>query len=111
MKLCTLCSYIRQHIRWIMIVLTMGVATGPLFAQGFQVKPMLMEFTAPAGRSAETVLELSNTTTENLNLDVRLVELGQTIDGSWQLIEPDSGNRHLEPLFRPALGQPRDWVR
>ncbi|MEX0655612.1 MAG: hypothetical protein WD151_15930 [Phycisphaeraceae bacterium] len=52
---------------------------------------MRMELAVPAGRTAETVLELRNTTTdETRDMALRLVELSQTPAGSWQLIEPDS---------------------
>jgi hypothetical protein len=54
-------------------------------AQGFQVKPMQMAVTAPPGRTGETFLELSNTTTEPLVLDLHVVDLSQNATGSWQI--------------------------
>lgn len=81
----------RASLRWLAILLLFCIAVpGNLFAQGFQIKPMQMDMTVPAGRISETQLELSNTTTENLTLNIRLVELTQSIEGSWQLVWPDS---------------------
>lgn len=60
-------------------------------AQGFQVKPMKMDMVVPVGKISETTLELANTTTDNLSLDVRLVELTQDKTGSWQILPDDDG--------------------
>lgn len=61
-------------------------------AQGFQVKPMKMDMVVPVGKVSETTLELANTTTENLSLDVKLVELTQDKTGSWQILRDDASN-------------------
>ncbi|MGB3086841.1 MAG: hypothetical protein WBC53_03800 [Phycisphaerae bacterium] len=59
--------------------------------QGFMVKPMKMEFAPRAGQTVEKILELRNTgADEARTLDLRLVELTQTKEGSWQIIEPGS---------------------
>jgi hypothetical protein len=58
-------------------------------AQGFQVRPMQMDYTIPAAKISETELVLSNTTTEDLALDVRVVELTQASNGSWQIVSND----------------------
>ena len=60
-------------------------------AQGFMVRPMKMEIAARPGQTVETVLELRNTGAEEARtLELRLVELAQSSDGGWQIIEPGS---------------------
>jgi hypothetical protein len=64
------------------------LAASPAFGQGFMVKPMKMEFTARPGQTVETVLELRNAgADEAKTLELKLVELAQNSDGSWQIIE------------------------
>ena len=66
-------------------------ASGSAHGQGFMVKPMKMEFTARAGQTVETVLELRNAgADEAKTLELKLVELSQGSDGSWQIIEAGS---------------------
>ncbi len=60
--------------------------------QGFMVKPMKMEFSPRLGQTVEMVLELRNTgAKEARTLELRLVELSQQSNGSWNIIEPGSG--------------------
>ncbi len=61
-------------------------------AQGFMVKPMRIEVPAVAGRSVEVPLEIRNTGGgEVRDIELRLVELSQSTDGGWSLVEPASG--------------------
>ena len=61
-------------------------------AQGFMVKPMTMTISAVPGRTSEVPLEIRNTAGGAAGtIDVRLVDLSQRPDGSWDVIEPKSG--------------------
>jgi archaellum component FlaG (FlaF/FlaG flagellin family) len=61
-------------------------------AQGFMIKPMRLEVAPAAGRSVEVPLEIRNTAGGEAGIiDLRLVDLTQSMDGSWRLIEPSSG--------------------
>jgi len=69
----------------------MFAAPGNAHAQGFMVKPMKMEFSARAGRTVQSVLELRNTGAEGARtLELKLVELTQGSHGNWEIIEPGS---------------------
>jgi len=59
-------------------------------AQGFMVKPMRIELTARPGELLETVIELRNTTSQKQSLEFLPVELTQSQNGSWQIIDPAS---------------------
>lgn len=72
--------------------------------QGFMVKPMRMEGMAPAGQAIDMLLEVRNIEgTRPVVVDLRLVELSQTIDGGWRLIEPGSEDTS-------ALLSSREWA-
>jgi hypothetical protein len=74
------------------IAVLAGGFSVPALAQGFMVKPMRMEITAAAGRVTEIPLEIRNTSGEEArNIELRVVELTQDVDGTWGLIEPSVG--------------------
>lgn len=60
--------------------------------QGFMVKPMRLETMAAAGQAIDVPLEIRNISgAGSIPVNLRLVELSETADGGWRLIEPDSG--------------------
>ena len=77
------------------LVLLAGMAIGvaaPAFAVGFMVKPLRMEVAPFPGRTVSVPLEVRNVFGADVGtVNFHLVELTQGHDGSWQLIEPDSG--------------------
>lgn len=79
-------------LRLALAVILVVCASVQAQAQGFQVKPMKMDMVVPVGKVSETTLDLANTTTENLSLDVRLVELTQDKTGSWQMLSEPSAS-------------------
>lgn len=88
------------NVRLLVLVVTLlAFACPQAQAQGFQVKPMKMDMVVPVGKISETTLELANTTTENLSLDVRLVELTQDKTGSWQILSEPSAPRESTSAF------------
>lgn len=71
------------------VALTASIAGAS--AQGFMIKPMRLEVAPAAGRAFEVPLEIRNTAGgEAGTIDLRLVDLSQSMDGSWKLIEPSS---------------------
>ena len=76
---------------WRPLVYLAGSRVGPHRA-GFMVKPMRMEVASYPGKTATIPLEVRNVYGSDVGaVDLRLVELAQALDGSWRLIEPDSG--------------------
>jgi hypothetical protein len=74
---------------FVLPVVGMLFLTSAALGQGFMVKPMRMEAEVGVAQALEIPLEIRNTGLEGaVNLDVRLVELSQTPDGSWRMIEP-----------------------
>jgi hypothetical protein len=69
--------------------------------QGFQVKPMTMQFSVDAGRVAQTTLDLTNTSGEPLTLDIYTTELTQSPTGSWLMANPEDAD---------GLSSAREWV-
>ena len=87
-------GYPPSRLRFAIAVSVMAAlwAASPAFGQGFMVKPMKMELSARAGQTVENILELRNTgADEAKTLDLKLVELSQNPDGTWQIIEAGSG--------------------
>lgn len=75
----------------LMAFAAVALAWFPASAQGFMVKPMRMEVSAPAGRTIEVPLEIRNTMGSDVRvIDLRLAEISQNPDGTWRLIEPGS---------------------
>jgi hypothetical protein len=68
------------------------VMTGEAYGQGFMVKPMRIEVAPAPGRQIEIPVEIQNTAGDGArDIELRLVELSQGVEGGWRLIEPDSG--------------------
>lgn len=60
-------------------------------SQGFMVRPMRMETMGSPGQQIDVPLQIRNITgAGSVRVDLRLVELSQSLDGSWLLIEPGS---------------------
>jgi len=67
------------------------ICSSPAYAQGFMARPMKMEFQAYPGRTVHRTLELSNyVVTQNITLDLKLLELTQNEQGHWGAIESGS---------------------
>lgn len=76
---------------FVLMMAAIDLAAGPAFGQGFMVKPMRMEFAARPGQTVEMGLELRNTAGDAAKaLDLALVELTQTAEGAWSVVEPGS---------------------
>jgi hypothetical protein len=61
--------------------------------QGFMVKPMRMEAMAAAGQTLDVPFQIRNIAGDGeITVNLRLVELSETVDGGWKLIEPDAGD-------------------
>lgn len=77
----------------------------PVLAQGFNVQPMMMEAAHRPGQTVELPLRLNNTSaSSDQTIELRLVELTQTPQGSWYIVNPDSGEG---PPHNASL---LDWV-
>jgi hypothetical protein len=87
------------------------LAGSPSQAQGFMVKPMRMDVDARAGETVEIPLEIRNTAGDETRIiDLRLVELTQSINGAWKIIEagsPESGSTEYSSLSWASLSAPR----
>jgi hypothetical protein len=76
-------------------------ALGP--GQGFMVKPMRMETMALAGQAVDVPLQIRNIAESGpIVVNLRLVELSETLDGGWRLIEPDSSENTADLLSARA---------
>src|SRR5690606_24455231 len=88
-----------------LMLLVAGSAATSAMGQGFMVKPMKMEANPRPGATIQLPLELRNSTADQARtLNLRLVELSQTQDGNWRLIEPGSDEdiSHLSSC--------REWI-
>ncbi len=66
------------------------MAPAGALAQGFAIQPMRVEATPQAGRTIELPIRVTNTSVEGVQtIQLRLVELSQAPEGSWQAIEAD----------------------
>ena len=74
------------------LAVLMILATAPVFAQGFMVKPMKLEAPTRAGKDIVLPLQLRNTAgSAAQTINLRLTELSQDeATGSWRSIEPGS---------------------
>ena len=68
------------------------VMAGEAYGQGFMVKPMRIEVAPAPGRQIAIPVEIQNTAGDGArDIELRLVELSQGVEGGWRLIKPDSG--------------------
>jgi hypothetical protein len=79
---------------WGVAIVVVGALTGDVAlveAQGFMVKPMIIEIEARPGQTLEQPLQIRNTSIDGPGtVDVRLVELVQKESGSWRYLELDT---------------------
>jgi len=76
---------------FVCLTATMLIWFSPLYAQGFMVRPMKMEYQVYLGQTVHQTLELSNyEVNQSIILDLQLLELTQNEQGHWGVIEPGS---------------------
>lgn len=90
------------------------VSVGPAFGQ-FAIQPMKVELQVTPGKIINSVIDVRSfdpNATHVVDLSVR--ELSQSIDGQWQVIEPNEINDPNSPSFGfdlSRLSSCKDWVR
>ena len=101
--------FMSRSVRKIMLALTLiaaGVtAATTTYAQGFMVKPMVLEAAPRPGQRVLAALELSNMRNMRAKLSLRPVMLLQDTGGAWREVDPES-----EAV---AIVEPRsamDWI-
>lgn len=86
------------------MLLGLLVFGGPAYGQ-FIVQPMRLDIGTPPGRTVNTAIDLDNLNTNSTTtIDLRLVDLSQWKDGSWQIIEPGSD------FDTSKLSSCREWI-
>ncbi len=95
----------RRNLAWVIAILGAVFISSGLASGKFMIRPMKMELTARAGRTVETVLELRNLRDDRFRtLDLTLVEMTQSLDAYWQIIEGSSD------IDTSKLQSCRDWI-
>ncbi len=91
------------------IIVAIFSSAAPAFGQ-FIVQPMRMEMPARAGQLVRTELQLQNhDPEETINVELYVVELSQSEDGSWQIIAPADVN-DVNNLDISQLQSCREWI-
>ena len=85
-----------KHLHGMMLLACVVLAALTLRAgaegQGFMVKPMTMQANPSPTQTIELPLEIYNTAIDGpRTINLRLVDLSQDDQGTWQLVEPNSG--------------------
>lgn len=76
------------------------------------VKPMRMEASIAPGRTVNIPLEIRNTEgAEGRDIDIRLAEVSQNLDGSWKLIEPGTDTPLASYSARPWASLSAETLR
>jgi hypothetical protein len=76
----------------------------------FTVRPMKIELAARAGRTAEEIIEIRSLDDKRfLTLDLKLVELGQTEDAYWEVIETGPNAEPNTITSNPRSC--REWIK
>lgn len=105
------------HLVWVVcIFVCLFILTTQVSARTmeFMVRPMKIELAARAGRTAEETIELRSLDDKRfVTLDLKLVELGQTEDAYWEVIETGP---NTEPNAEPntITSNPRscrEWIK
>jgi len=104
----------RAGLIWIIAIgVALLVSANPAFGQ-FTVQPLQLELAVTPGKIINSELRVQSfdpNDTHNINLSV--VELSQSIDGAWEIIEPDNLTDPNSPLFGfdiSKLSSCKDWI-
>ncbi len=65
--------------------------SGAAYAQGFMVKPMRLDVTAPPGRTVDLQVGVRNTTSTATTVLISTMELGQSDQGAWIPVDLSKG--------------------
>jgi len=91
------------------VIVAVFASAAPAFGQ-FIVQPMRMEIPARAGQLVRTELQLQNhDPEETVNVELSVVELCQSEDGSWQMVDPADMNDLDIDISKMQSG--REWIR
>ncbi len=89
------------------------VSAGPAFGQ-FTVQPMKMELAVTPGKLVKTELRIQSFDPNDIhNINMSVVELGQSEDGSWNIIEPNNLTDPNSPLYGfdiSKLSSCSEWI-
>lgn len=103
-------SVLSGRLVWVVCIFgCLFVLVTPVSAK-FTVRPMKVELAARPGQTAEEVIEIRSLEDKRFStLDLKLVELGQTEDAYWHVIEAES---NVEP--NTGTSNPyscREWIK
>ncbi|UCC96732.1 MAG: hypothetical protein JSW66_12910 [Phycisphaerales bacterium] len=115
------CRFIRDTGRsrpgliWLAAMgLALLVSAGPVFGQ-LSIQPMKLEVQVTPGKIVNSVLDFRNYDPNATHaMDLSVVELSQSEDGQWQVIEPNEINDPNSPSFGfdlSRLSSCKEWVR
>src|SRR4030065_1195862 len=89
------------------------VSAGPAFGQ-FTVQPMKMELAVTPGKLVKTELRIQSFDPNEVhNINISVAELGQSEDGSWNIIEPNNLTDPNSPFFGfdiSKLSSCSEWI-
>ena len=104
----------RSGLIWIIAVgVSLLISAGPVFGQ-FTVQPMKLELAVTPGKLFKTILNIHSFDPNELyNLDMSVVELSQSEDGAWAIVEPNGLTDPNSPFFGfdiSKLSSCSDWI-
>jgi hypothetical protein len=79
-------------LRIIGVTVSVFMLACPASAQNFMVRPVKVEVAIRPGQTVTQTIELVNNADTRAILNLRLIELSQWENGTWQGLEPDSNN-------------------
>ena len=100
-----------------MFFLPTGSALGQLSGK-FTVTPLKVEALTTPGKTIYTKLDIQNLDTEETHtIDLTLVELSQSTEGNWMIVDPNDPNSFIDPnsptyqFDLKRLSSCRNWIR
>jgi hypothetical protein len=93
----------------VIIILPSGVAFGQ-----YMVQPVELKLPSRVNKEIRTALRIhSQEDTQNLEIELKVVELSQSPDSEWQIFDPDPNNKvdYVEGFDVSKLSSCSDWIR
>jgi hypothetical protein len=118
-------SYCEQHglglIRFLnvpVLVLLIAIIVAMIFPSGiafgqYMVQPVELKLQSRVNKQINTALRIhSQEESQNLEIELKVVELSQALDSEWQIFEPDPNSIDYIPDFDVSkLSSCSDWIR
>jgi hypothetical protein len=104
----------RAGLIWIVAIgAALMISAGPAFGQ-FTVQPLQLNFSVTPGKLVKSTLRVQSFDPNNVhNITMSVTELTQSIDGAWQIIEPNDlkdPNSPYNGFDISKLSSCKDWI-